>query len=162
MLDGASFADLVRNMDYPMFIVTVGGAEPAGCLVGFATQTSIDPARFAVGISKQNRTFDVAVAASHAAVHLLDADDLELARLFGETTGDEVDKFALCRWHVGLHGVPTLDAAAGLFVGRIIDRWDAGDHLVHLLDPLSVEIRRLTAGTLTFDAVRDFHPGHDA
>ena len=44
-----SFGALTSALDYPMFIVTVapdGGR--AGCLVGFATQCSIDPVRFLV------------------------------------------------------------------------------------------------------------------
>src|SRR3712207_8083841 len=55
---GATFHALVGDLEYPMFIVTArAGAEPLGCLVGFATQTSIDPPRFAVCLSHRNRTY---------------------------------------------------------------------------------------------------------
>ena len=42
------FNDLVGGLDYPMFIATARSerGERAGCLVGFATQCSIDPSRF--------------------------------------------------------------------------------------------------------------------
>jgi flavin reductase (DIM6/NTAB) family NADH-FMN oxidoreductase RutF len=36
-----AFEKLVSLLDYPMFVVTTrAGDEPAGCLVGFATQVS--------------------------------------------------------------------------------------------------------------------------
>ena len=68
--------------------------DRAGCLVGFATQCSIHPPRWYVGISKLNRTFDIAAAAELVVVHALGAANAGLARLFGEQTGDEIDKFS--------------------------------------------------------------------
>jgi hypothetical protein len=45
-------------LDHPMVVVTTrAGNERAGCLVGFATQVSIGPPRFLVGLSKRNRTY---------------------------------------------------------------------------------------------------------
>ncbi len=39
-----AFTELTAAMDYPMFVVTAAAAgEQSGCLVGFATQCSIDP-----------------------------------------------------------------------------------------------------------------------
>jgi flavin reductase (DIM6/NTAB) family NADH-FMN oxidoreductase RutF len=50
---GETFSDLLGELDYPMFIVTVAaGGERNGCLIGFATQSSIDPPRFLAVISK--------------------------------------------------------------------------------------------------------------
>jgi len=51
----AVFDTLVSELDYPMVVVSVAsGADRAGCLVGFSTHCSIDPARYAVCISKRN------------------------------------------------------------------------------------------------------------
>jgi hypothetical protein len=53
-----TFHALVGGLEYPMFIVTArAGGEPLGCLVGFATQTSIRPPRFLVCLSHNNRTY---------------------------------------------------------------------------------------------------------
>ena len=53
----ATFNTIVGHLEYPMFIVTARfGEERLGCLVGFATQASIDPPRFAVCLSHTNRT----------------------------------------------------------------------------------------------------------
>ena len=59
----STFNSLVGDLDYPMFIVTVcAGGERAGCLIGFATQASIDPSRFLVCLS--HRTAPTAWAAT--------------------------------------------------------------------------------------------------
>src|SRR5215210_2776132 len=97
-----TFQKLVAQLDYPMFIATVtAGGERAGCLIGFATQSSIDPPRFLAGISDKNRTFRVAKDADTMAIHLVPEDADQLAELFGGETGDEVDKFARADWREG-------------------------------------------------------------
>jgi flavin reductase (DIM6/NTAB) family NADH-FMN oxidoreductase RutF len=56
----STFNSLVGDLDHPMFIVTAcAEGERCGCLVGFATQASIDPSRFLVCLSHENRTYRV-------------------------------------------------------------------------------------------------------
>jgi flavin reductase (DIM6/NTAB) family NADH-FMN oxidoreductase RutF len=144
-----------------MFIVTVVGAdgERDGCLIGFATQCSIKPQRFITCISKENRTFDAVRSADAIVVHFLGAQQRELAELFGGETGDEVDKFELCAWSEGPFGIPVLDDVPGWFAGRILERFDAGDHVALLLDPVEAEDRG-GALDLGFQAVKPIDPGH--
>ncbi|MBO0678121.1 flavin reductase family protein [Mycolicibacterium sp. S2-37] len=158
-----SFEALVALLDYPMFVVTTrAGDDVAGCLVGFASQTSINPPRFLVGLSKRNRTFRVAKEASHLAVHAVPRKQMELVRLFGSETGDETDKFARCRWSSGPEGLPILDGAGAWFVGAIGRRFDLGDHVGHLLDPVAGQPPGEFDDWVTFADVRDLTPGHDA
>jgi flavin reductase (DIM6/NTAB) family NADH-FMN oxidoreductase RutF len=156
------FDDLVAAIDYPLFIVTTTGSdgEHSGCVVGFATQCSIEPPRFLVGLSDKNHTFKVARGATHLAVHVLDRSEKDLAELFGGETGDEVDKFAACAWHEGPYGMPILDDVDAWFVGRILDRVDLGDHLGHVLDP--VEVNAAPRDNLQFGDARDIEAGHPA
>ena len=144
-----------------MFIVTVlaESGERDGCLIGFATQSSVHPPRFIACISKENRTFDAVQAADMIVVHFLGSGQRSLAELFGGETGDEVDKFELCAWHDGPFGIPVLDDAPGWFAGRILDRFDGGDHEALLLDPVEAEDRG-GALDLGFQAVKGIHPGH--
>ena len=86
-METAAFNALVGDLEYPMFIVTArAGEERLGCLVGFATQLSIHPPRFLVGLSHKNRTFRRGRDATELGVHLLPADrearrvDAHLAR----------------------------------------------------------------------------------
>ncbi|GAA5061053.1 flavin reductase family protein [Nocardia callitridis] len=153
-------------LDYSMFIVTCrGGEQRAGCLVGFASQVSIEPPRFLVCVSVANFTSCVATEARHLAVHLVARHDIGLAHLFGETTGDDVDKFARCRWRDGPYRTPILEEAAAWFVGEIIERVDFGDHRGYLLEPVALDTRtsdETDSRLVGFADVRDFHPGHDA
>lgn len=150
------FDRFVEAIDYPMFIVTVPG--PNGCLVGFATQCSIHPPRFLVGLSEKNRTHQAARDATHLGVHVLGRDDKALAELFGGETGDDVDKFAECRWSEGPHGVPILDGIAAWFVGRILDRVDLGDHTGHVLEP--VVAQPAETENLEYSDAKDIAAGH--
>jgi flavin reductase (DIM6/NTAB) family NADH-FMN oxidoreductase RutF len=150
------------GVDHPMFVVTVRrDGDHAGCLVGFATQVSIEPARFLVGLSVANHTYDVARDATTLAVHLLGGDQLELAALFGSQTGDEIDKFARCRWHEGPGGIRVLSDAPSWMVGAILERIPLGDHVGFLLEPLEVH-HGATRDLLTFEQVKGLTPGHPA
>jgi flavin reductase (DIM6/NTAB) family NADH-FMN oxidoreductase RutF len=156
------FDALVAAIEYPLFIVTTANpdGERGGCLIGFATQCSIEPPRFLAGLSKKNHTFRVAETASHLCVHVIGKDDKDLAELFGGETGDEVDKFARCDWHEGPEGVPVLDGVDAWFVGNIIDRVDLGDHVGHVLAPVAVQVAR--PANLQSQDAKDIDAGHPA
>lgn len=152
---------LASELDYPMIIVTTTSrtGERAGCLVGFHTQCSIDPLRWAVFLSIENRTYQVALDAEVLAVHFPAAGDHDLADLFGSMTGDEVDKFARCEWTAGPHDVPLLTRCPNRFVGRVLDVFDhGGDHVCFVLDPITVDHAGLAP--LMFQSTRDVAAGH--
>lgn len=160
---GDAFEALVGQLDYPMFIVTTAhGDQLAGCLVGFATQASIRPRRFLVGLSDKNRTYRVAAEADRLAVHVLAEGDGQLTRLFGEQTGDDIDKFAHCEWRRGPLGVPILSGAPAWFSGRILERLRLGDHVAFLIEPDSGEVPGPIEDLITFADVGDLEPGHGA
>src|SRR3954462_10217945 len=156
------FEKLIGELDYPMFIVTTRKREAlAGCLVGFATQCSIDPPRFLVCLSDKNRTTRLAQEAEAVAVHFVPASAGHPAEIFGGQTGDDVDKFAHCHWHEGPHGLPLLDDCDNWFAASILARNPVGDHIAFLLDPIESH-----TGTpldeFTFHRARRIDPGHQA
>jgi flavin reductase (DIM6/NTAB) family NADH-FMN oxidoreductase RutF len=160
-VDDRAFQSLAGRLDYPMLIATtIGAGERAGCLVGFATQTSIDPPRFLACISEMNRTYRVAQDATTLAVHLVPHDRRDLAELFGGETGDDRDKFDAAPWHDGPEGVPVLEGCPSWFAGRILDRIPLGDHTGHLLEPFGGH----DAGDawFGFQEAKGIHPGHEA
>lgn len=160
-VDDEAFDRLAGMLDYTMFVVTTqADGDAAGCLVGFATQTSLQPTRFLVGISQQNRTCRVAAQSDHLAVHVLARRDIELARLFGGQTGDDIDKFERCAWHYGPAEMPILDDAVAWFVGRTLSRIELGDHSGYLLDPIAAHAREAADDLIAFSDVKDIEPGH--
>ena len=161
-MDDTPFHSLIGRLDHAMFIVTTvgGGGERSGCLIGFATQTSIGPPRFLACISDKNHTYRVAREASHLAVHLVPEDRMDVAEVFGGETGDQEDKFAEVGWHEGPEGLPLLDACPTWFAGHILERLPLGDHVGHLLEPFAGH----DAGEppLGFRRAMRIEPGHEA
>jgi flavin reductase (DIM6/NTAB) family NADH-FMN oxidoreductase RutF len=156
----------VAGLDYPMYIVTAASTEGSGtslsgCLVGFATQCSISPVRFMMCLSKQNHTYRVARNATVLGVHVPGSGQRELAALFEESTGDEVDKFASCNWRQGPGGVPVLTDCPRRMIADVLDHFDLGDHVGFLLSPSQVEADPETA-PLHFSKVLDLDAGHSA
>jgi flavin reductase (DIM6/NTAB) family NADH-FMN oxidoreductase RutF len=158
-----AFDRWIAALDAPMVVVTTAaGGVRAGCMVGFHAQSSIEPRRLAVWLSKANHTYRVALHATHLAVHALTADDRDLAERFGGETGDALDKFAGLAWAPGPGGVPLLDALPHRTVVRrltLLD--DGGDHVLAVGEPVAT-------GTgppfrpLRLHDVADLRPGHEA
>ncbi len=157
-----TFGELVVGLEYSMFIVTVrAGEERAGCLVGFGCQSSIDPARFLVCLSRKNHTYRVATRAEAVAVHLVPRQAEALARLFGGCSGEDVDKFARCAWQPGPGRLPILQECRNWFVGRVLERFDLGDHVGHLLEPIAAH-REAGGPYFTVHQAMRIQPGHPA
>jgi flavin reductase (DIM6/NTAB) family NADH-FMN oxidoreductase RutF len=160
-LDG--FDDLMTRSDSAMLIVTTtDGRERAGCLVGFHSQSGIEPSSLCVWLSKANHTFRVAVFAPTLAVHFPTVDDTDVAETFGTLTGDHDDKFARWPWTPGPDGVPLLDRCPNRVIGRKAAVLDTrSDHVCFVLDPVESQFpdRR---PPLRLSHVLHLQPGHEA
>jgi flavin reductase (DIM6/NTAB) family NADH-FMN oxidoreductase RutF len=153
---------LTSSANYPLFVITAAAdGEMSGCLAGFVTQSSIEPVRFIVCVSKTNHTYKIVGRSAGLALHLLGSDQRDLASLFGESSGDVVDKFSDVSWSTGVTGAPRLTECAAWIEGSVVSSFDAGDHkalLVTVVDggPGSHQ------GRLMLGDVSDFEPGHPA
>jgi len=149
------------KMDYPLVVITTisEDGERSGCLAGFVTQCSIDPPRFLVCVSRVNHTFDTTRRARLLALHVLGADQVDMASHFGEQTGDSVDKFVDVGWHPGLDGVPVLDDCAAWLIVEILDRFDVGDHQALLTGPREGGVGN-RSGLLTVQTAPALDAGH--
>jgi flavin reductase (DIM6/NTAB) family NADH-FMN oxidoreductase RutF len=159
-----AFESIVGRIDYPMFVVTaLVDEERAGCLVGFATQCSIDPPRFLVCMSDTNRTTRLVEQGDAAAlvVHLVPEEAGHIVELFGGETGDDTDKFARCAWSPGPEGIPVLADCPSWFAGRMVERVPLGDHIGHVLEPFAGEDAS-AGGWFPFSRAKEIEPGHPA
>jgi flavin reductase (DIM6/NTAB) family NADH-FMN oxidoreductase RutF len=154
---------IVAAIDPAMVVVTTAvGNERAGCLVGFHCQSAIDPARYAIWLSKANHTYRVGLRATHFGVHFLGEADFALAEVFGTRSGDDGDKFAGLQVRSGPGGVPQLDACAHWLVVRRVALLDEGG------DHVCVTTEVVEAGDsgslrpLRLSAVAHLTPGHEA
>jgi flavin reductase (DIM6/NTAB) family NADH-FMN oxidoreductase RutF len=155
------FGKIMGTLNYPVFIVTTAaGDRREGCVIGFATHTSLRPPRFLACLSRENRTYRLAREAVALAVHAVPRDRTDLVELFGGETGDEIDKFARCEWRPGPRGLPILAGCPSWFAGAILSGHDLGDHEGFLLSPIDA---RYEPGELAyFQDVTYVEPGHPA
>ena len=161
-MSAAPFDEIMASLDAPMAIVTAAaGDERAGCLIGFHSQGSIHPRRYALWLSKANHTFRVALLAEHLALHLLTTRDHDLAELFGTLSGDDVDKFARCEWRPSAEGPPLLERCPNRMVLRRTAMLDeGGDHVCVVTEPVAASSGgRFTPLRLT--DVSRLDPGHE-
>jgi flavin reductase (DIM6/NTAB) family NADH-FMN oxidoreductase RutF len=157
-----AFESLVGELDYPMFIVTAArGGDRDGCLVAFATQCSINPARFLVCISDKNRTFRIAEETDTLVVHVVPEDAGELVEIFGGETGDEVDKLSEVEWREGPDGAPVLARCPNWFAGCVLDRVKLGDHVGYLLEPVAGEHGVDGMVAFPFSRAKHVQAGHE-
>lgn len=133
------FGSIASSLDPPMVVVTTAEAgERAGCLVGFHGQSSIEPRRYCVWLSKANHTYRVALRSGYLGIHFLTPGDLALAELFGTTSGDAVDKFAGLPLSRGPGGVPVLRQCPNWLVARRATLLDeGGDHVCVITEPVT-------------------------
>ena len=156
-----AFTSIMSSLDPPLIVVTASdGNERAGCLVGFHVQSSIDPARFCVWLSKANHTYRIALRATHLGIHFLTADELALAEHFGTLTGDDCDKFADVEVQTGAGQVPVLKICANRLVAKrtvLVD--EGGDHVCMVAEVVSAQ----SAGAFTplrLSHASHLEPGH--
>jgi flavin reductase (DIM6/NTAB) family NADH-FMN oxidoreductase RutF len=154
---------LLRHANPPMVIVTArdGHGNRAGCLVGFTSQCGIEPPRYAVWLSVQNHTYEVARDSSHLAVHVLRREQRRLAELFGSVTGHDSDKFDDCECDDGPFGLPILRSAAGWFAGPAQRVPSSGDHELFIVSP-QITHGRVDQEPLSFQDVRHLNAGNPA
>jgi flavin reductase (DIM6/NTAB) family NADH-FMN oxidoreductase RutF len=159
----AAIAPFFERVDYPYYVLTVRApdAEMSGCLAGFVTQCSIDPPNFVACISRLNHTLGVALRATAMGLHLLGTDQVDMARLFGEETGDEVDKFAEVDWRIGPVGAPLLSDVSVALEGTILGHFSVGDHEAFLVRAVHA-VPGPGRGLLTHRTSPELQPGHPA
>ena len=141
---------------------TAARGERSGCLVGFATQCSIDPERVLVCVSDKNRTYRVLREADRLALHVVPEDAGDVVELFGGETADDVgDKFERCAWRSGPEGLPILERCPSWFAGRILERIELGDHVGHVVEPFAGEAGH-GGRAYPFSRAKHVDPGHEA
>lgn len=157
MSQHAAFDRLTRRIDPAVVVVTVrDGESRSGCVVGFHSQSSIEPLRYCFWISRDNHTYQAVLEADFLTAHLLGPEDRDVAEVFGAYTGDEADKWALLEErHL------TLPASA--VGGRIVARFDdeAADHVGIVIEPDRAAAPGRIGGALRVSDLEGMPAGHE-
>lgn len=109
-------------------IVTAhANGQSVGVTVNSFSSVSLDPPLVLWSIAKTSQSWAVFGEAQHFVVHVLTADQMELAGRFARS-GPE--KFAGLKTGAGPGGAPLLDGCAAVFECAFEARHDAGDHTI--------------------------------
>lgn len=160
--DVDDFDRVIARLDPAMVVVTAAShGERAGCLVGFHSQSSIEPRHYCVWISKANHTCEVVRRAGAFAVHILGKGDRDVAELFGSESGDDLDKFSRCDFMDHEAGPPLLTGCANrLVLERTGITGDGGDHVCLTGRLVEASFDGEIPTPLRLSDVADLAPGH--
>lgn len=115
----------LRRQATAVTVVTVPG--PAGFTATSFTSASLEPALVSFYLSSTASTAATVRAASAFAVHLLGADQTDLAKGFARSG---VDRFAGVDWTPHHGGVPLLSGVAAWLTAETVHVQDIGDHFL--------------------------------
>jgi len=124
-------------------ITADAGDGPVAMTVTSVFSVSAEPPLFVFSISDQSSATATITKAETLIVHLLSADQLDLARL-GATSG--IDRFAdTSIWDRLITGEPYFPAVRTWIRGRVIDRMRAGSSTVVAVHALQARLPETTA-----------------
>ncbi|MFG1775666.1 flavin reductase family protein [Micromonospora sp. NPDC049048] len=134
-VDPDTFRALLRRQAASVAVVTAPGTPPVGFTATSFTSVSLRPPLVSFCLDRSSSSWPTVAGAEHVAVHLLGADQQDVARTFA-TRG--IDRFAACPgWQYGPYGVPLLHGPVAWLLCRVTERVLAGDHAIVLAEPLA-------------------------
>ena len=122
-----------------MYVLTVpGNEEPAAATITWVTQVSFDPPLIAMGVRPGSRVSEALQASRHATLHVVSADQQEIAKAFFSAPDIDLDAAPPTiggqPFEPGPSGPRLLDARAWI-TGRVIETIDCGgDHNLVILE----------------------------
>lgn len=128
-IDPRAFRRALGNFATGVTIVTAQNGE--GVKVGVTASSfnslSLDPPLILWSSLKEARSCAIFEQASHFAVNVLAADQMEMSNHFAR---QQEDKFAAVEWEEGIGGAPIFPNCAARFQCQIYDKVDGGDHWI--------------------------------
>ena len=112
-------------------VTIVTARDASGAFVGLTANSfnsvSLDPPLVLWSLSRRAGSMPIFSSGSHYAIHILAADQVDLAQRFATK---DIDRFAGIAWKEGAGGVPLLDGAAARFECFNRSRYEEGDHVI--------------------------------
>ncbi len=148
-LSATEFKLAFRNHPAGVAVITAdAGDGPVGLTATSVFSVSAEPALLVFSISGQSSSAPTIQKADTVVVHLLGADQLDVAKLFA-TSG--VDRFAdRSSWDRLITGEPYLPGAPVWIRGRVINRMKAGGSTVVAVHALQADISGADVAPLVY------------
>jgi len=119
-------------------ITAVDGEDTAiGMTANSFASVSLDPPLVLWSVDKASPLYAGFAAASHYAVHVLNENQQQMSHRFAD---DSIDKFAGLNIGRGINELPLLDQYIALLQCEVVDRHEAGDHLILIGQVLDIQL----------------------
>ena len=140
-LSADDFKAVFRGHPGGVAVITADdGTGPVALTATSVSSVSADPPLLVFSVSAQSSSARALAAADTVVVHLLDAQDLPLARL-GATSG--VDRFAdTDSWSRLVTGEPVYHGVRAWIRGAVVNRMDAGGSTIFAVHALQSSLSR--------------------
>lgn len=136
------FQQTFRRHPAGVAVVTVGGPAPTGFTATSVVSLSATPPLLTFNLATTASSWPAVERADVVGVHLLTADQTELARTFA-TSG--IDRLAAVpEWNQDEHGTPVLPGVASRLTARIHERVLIGDQAVIVAEIVGGHTRDVT------------------
>jgi len=114
-----------------VFVVTLRSGERVNAYAaGWVVRVSEVPVIIQAAVWEENYSFQLAADCDVFAVQVLGADQVEVARHFGRTSGRDIDKLEGYDVEPGESGIPILTDCVSFLECEVISRPMFGDHIV--------------------------------
>lgn len=124
-----AFRDALGHFVTGVTVVTAmsESGRPVGLTVNSFNSVSLSPPLVLWSLARHAGSVPVFTQVSHYAIHVLSADQLELAQRFATR---DIDRFAGHPWTPGLGNAPLLSGAAAVFECSNHSQYHEGDHII--------------------------------
>ncbi len=116
--------------------------ERIGLTANSFNSASLDPPMVLWSLKNNSQNFDCFVRASHFAVNVLAADQVDVSRRFSRQVED---RFAGLECSEGIAGLPLIAGCAATFQCRNVHRYSGGDHAIFVGEVLDFKVNDRTA-----------------
>ncbi|PAP78042.1 flavin reductase family protein [Rubrivirga marina] len=129
---GEALRHALRDLPSPVVVVTTETDDgPRGATIGSFTSVSLDPPLVSINVTHGTQLHVALAAAEDWAVHLLAADQADVAAHFAVPDLDGEDQLAPFG-HLRGAGPPLLRGSLGVLLCQPHARFEAGDHTVYV------------------------------
>jgi len=121
----------IHKFSYGLFVIGSKNKEKVNAqTANTAFQITSDPAKIAIGINKNNLTWECINESNVFTVNFLSQDQIESVKHFGFQSGRKVDKFKDIQFITKKTGAPILTECLGYLECRVEHKLDSGTHTI--------------------------------
>lgn len=141
----------LQKISYGVYLITtVSNGKQYGCVANSAMQITASPPRIAISLNHDNATHDAVLQSGVFAISILSTDvNPALIGGFGYRSSRDADKFADISV-TPRHDMPVPDEAMAWIVCKVVDKMDAGSHMILLGEVIDCDVTNPDAFPMTY------------